>query len=640
MKTGLFLCRCGPNIGQVVRLKELARGEDWPEAVHVVEYGILCSEEGKAWLAEEIKKHDLDRIVIAGCSPKEHEETFRGVLREAGLNPYLVQMANIREHCEWVCKDRDAATEKARDLIRAALHRVRRHEEIELQEVNANPDVVVLGAGAAGLAAALTLAQKKRNVTLIERDFVMGGLANLLDKVFPEMECASCVLEPALGQALHDDRIRILTGTEVTEVLGTFGNLTVKALRTPRHVDPEACLGCSSCADACPVVAPDAYSGGLSTRKAVYLPYAGCLPHASVVDRDRCLHFTDDSCTACQDVCPMGAIDLSGEPRTEEIPCGALILATGMGPGEREEDLPEDVLTCWQMERMLHPNGPTQGEIRCADGTEPTSVCVVLDEDRPPAGDLGWMEILKLAQRLREALPDAILRVVGRHDRPAGRWSATVKTLLDEGVMFYDGTPDAPIRGGGPGGALTVSVSVGGAAVPLLCRMVVLHSPPEPAAGTGRLAESLRVETDAHGFLESRQSLFEPVSTRVTGVHVAGCAAGPTSLSRAAEQGIAAAGRVLSRLVPGERITLEPLAGLISKEHCSGCRLCNALCPYGAIVFDADEGVSKVIAEYCRGCGTCTASCPSGASTARHFTDAQILSEIHGLLSRESMQGG
>ncbi len=625
-RTGLFFCRCGPNLGQVVRIGELETA-GWPGAADVATHPVLCSPEGKAWLTERIRGHDLDSIVVAACSPREHEATFRGVLAGAGRSPWLLQMVNLREQVDWLGGDGGAATERAGRLVRAALARLPLHRPLPAEEVEVAADVLVVGGGAAGLSAARTLAGKGRKVILAESTFVLGGLANQLDETFPDLECASCFLEPVLDGVLHHPSIEVLTGAEVARVRGAAGRFEVELELRPRGVDPTVCLGCGECAKVCPAKRADRYAAGLADARAIGLPYVGCLPHVSVLDRDACLRSRGEDCKACLAACAFGAIRLDGAaPARRTVRVGAVVVATGLAPGE--VDGPDGVVSSYQLERMLHPNGPTSGAVRGAGGREPAAVLLAADADDD--GDLASLEVLKLAHLLRARMPGASIAVAGDLDRvPQLRRRAA--ELAGEGIAFVPGRI-APEAIEAAGGALRVPLCGPGAGVHE-ADLVVIHGAARPAAGAEALARLLRLDLGDRGFLLDRAaSPFEPTATRIAGVYVAGAAAGPRTIAQAIRDGAAAAGLVHASLVPGERRALEPLAAVVDVALCGGCGICVAACPFGAVRL-GPERKAVVEAIHCRGCGTCAAACATGAASARHFTRAQIEAEISGLLT-------
>ena len=626
-RTGLYFCRCGPNLGEVVRIGELEDAARWPAAADVATHPILCSAEGKAWLAERIRAHGLERVVVAACSPREHEQTFRGVLAAAGRSPYFLQMVNLREQVDWIGGDGDQATERSRRLVAAALARLALHAPLPAEEVEVAADVLVVGAGAAGLSAALALAGRGRKVVVAEREHVIGGLANQLDEVFPELECASCFMEPVLDRVLHHERIEVLTGAEVRRVRGGAGRFEVELALRPRGVDPAACLGCGECAKLCPAERVDPFGAGLAPARAIGLPYVGCLPHVSAIDPGACLRGRGEPCDACLAACAFGAIRLDEPPSARTVTVGAIVLATGLSPGEVEG--PDGVVSSYQLERMLHPNGPTGGVVRGAGGEEPRAVLLASDADED--GELASLEILKLAHLVHARLPAASVTVAGDLDRvPQLRRRAA--ELAAEGIEFVPGrlAQDGVAIGGG---RLAVRIGAGRDVAAREADLVVFHAAARAAPGTDGLARLLRVGTGERGFLLDRAaSPFEPTATRIAGVYVAGTAAGPRTIAQAIRDGAAAAGLVHASLVPGERRLVEPLAAVVDEALCGGCGVCASVCPFGAVSL-GERRKFRVDALHCRGCGTCAAACPTGAASARHFTRGQLEAEISALVA-------
>ena len=610
-RTALVFCECGGNLGSVVRLSDLAVGGRWHGADIVAKVPVLCSPAGKAWLADRVREEGVRRLVVAGCSPLEHEKTFRGVLEGAGADPWLLQMVNLREQGEWVGGDAAQATARAGRLVSAALSRVRRQRPIERRRVEASGDAVVVGGGASGLSAALALARRGRQVVLVEREHALGGRLALLDRVFPGMECASCFVHPAVDEALHHPSIEVVTGAEVTEVRGGLGNFSVRVLVRPRRVDREACLGCATCASTCPVELP----GG---ARAVGLPYPGALPHAAAV-LEECLHLRGGDCRACADACPASAIRLGEAPAERTVRCGALIVATGLAPPPPHAQ--PGVLTAWQLERALHPDGAVP---RRADGSVPRSVLLA---PAPGARDGLWPEELaKLALLVRERLPEAAVAVAGGLDLTP-RFEALCEPLRDAGVELLAGAadPDAFAAGG-------VRLSTGARAE---ADLLVVWETPRPSPGTAALAATLRIAAGTDGFLEERAGPFQPTASRVAGIFVAGGAAGPRPALAAIRDGVAAAGQVLSALEPGAPLLLEPLSAEVDPDRCGACGVCASACPSGAVALVRELGVSRVEPSFCHGCGCCAAACPSGAIEAPHFTTSQIAAEVSALLGAE-----
>jgi heterodisulfide reductase subunit A len=457
---------------------------------------------------------------------------------------------------------------------------------------------------------------------------VLGGLANQLDEIFPDLACAACFMEPVLDEVLHAERIEVLTGAELARVRGGEGRFTVELALRPRRVDPAACMGCGACSAVCPVERPDPLAGGLGTRRAIGLAYAGCLPHVSAVE-EGCLHVAGGTCDACATACPFGAPRLDEAPAVRELQVGAIVVATGLSPGAVTG--PDGLVSSYQLERMLHPDGPTAG--RLGAGGQPPRAVLLATTAAEEDGAVAVEEILKLAHRVKVKAPEARVMVVGGlHEAPGlARRSAALRA---EGVELLPARLVGGAVSATPAGGLAIRVAHAGVESVLEADLVVVHAASVPAQGSDGLAALLRLERDGRGFLLDRPpSPFEPTATRTPGVYVAGAAAGPRTIREAIRDGAAAAGRVLATLVPGETRSLEPLAAEVDASTCGGCAVCVAVCPFGAVALAEGDGKAHVDPVHCRGCGSCAAACPTGAASARHFTRAQIAAEISALLA-------
>ncbi|MFW6127755.1 MAG: 4Fe-4S binding protein [Halobacteriota archaeon] len=620
-KIGLYLCQCGGEVSQRIDLDRIAgvfEGGD----VEVNITPMLCTPEGLDQLSQEINQYD--RVIFAGCTPKRIEKTLRDVARKAGLNPYLTHIVNLREQCAWV-SDSDSGidpTDKAISLINAALGRIREQVELEERSIDVNTDVAVIGAGICGVIAALNLSEDSRKVYLIERSPFLGGKTVAYEELSPELECAQCLLAEPLQDVLERDNIVLYTNSEVLEAKGGPGKFWLKVNRQPRFVDIDKCIGCYECVNACPVEIPNEWEWGMNNRKSIYLP-PGALPNAPVIDRENC----PENCQKCVEACIFEAIDLNEKEANVDIECGAVVLATGFStyPDLNSSSISSNIYTSPQFERLLAGDGPTGGKI-LANGPEgnyePESIAIIHCAGRE---DLGYCSriccstALKYSHMIHRQLPSCEIHhiysdlVLSPHDQK----------LYDEAAEFanfhrYD---EVGIRD--QGGKIIVDY---GEDNTLKVDMAIYMSGIAPPDGIDKFSERFNVEKDRLGFVN-----VEDLSMQASpGVMAAGGVLGPCSVKEAAQQGLAASGRILSTLRFGEKLQLNAESCFIDEQNCSGCRLCIGLCPYGAISFQ--NGVCKIDETFCRGCGICASTCPVGAINAKNYTTEQIYAEIKGLL--------
>lgn len=646
-RIGIYICECGPNIKDAMDIDEVVKFAQGLENVVLAKpFGLLCSEEGKALISSEIKKQNLTRVVFAACSPKEHEITFKGILRNAGLNPFLLQIANIREHCAWVIKDKSLATDKAKAMINAAVGRVVHHEPLETKEIECQPDVLVVGAGMAGISAALTLAQRNREVYLVEKLPCIGGKVALYEDVFPNLQCASCVLDPVADEILHHEQIKILTYSEVEEVLGFYGNFVVKVNKRARFVDAATCIGCEACFDVCPVKAKNEFNEGLDERRAIYIPYAGALPNVAVIDKEHCLRWQGEPCTACQEACAFGSINYEETDQVEELKVGAIVLATGFDIFDARHAPQygygkiENVYTSLEFERLVNPTGPTEGKIELKNGQTPEKIALVhcvgsrTSNFNEHCSGVCCMYLLKFAHQAARKLPGVSITQLYSDLCLPGKESQSFfgRVSGENGPEFLHMKEPDSIEIAEEGGKILIEyVDVHGQSDTVTSDMVVLAPAIEGARDARGLAHVFDISQGEGGFFVEEDPSIAPVSTVRDGVFIAGCAQGPKDIQSSVADGQAAAGRILSRLIPGEKLVLEAITAEVDTSLCSGCKICIALCPYKAITYD-EIGKHVTINEIlCRGCGVCPAGCPSGAIKANHFTDAQISAEIRAL---------
>ena len=651
-KVGVYICHCGTNIAGTVDVEEVTRWASEQEHVAIARhYEFMCSSLGQDLIEADIKEMGLTRVVVAACSPHMHEKTFRDASERAGLNPFLFEMANIRELNSWITDDRAAATQKTKAMIKGAVERVIHHQPLEPFPVQINPNSLIVGGGITGIMAALELARAGHHVYLVEREPSIGGNMARWDKTFPTLDCAACILTPRMVDVGQHPNVTLLTYSEVEQVEGYIGNFSVTVRQKARYINEELCTGCGICEQKCPKKVLDTgFGAGLVERKVVYRPFPQAVPKYPVIDKENCIYFERGKCKACQILCPTNAVDFEQEDRLLQLEVGTIIIATGYEPFDARR-IPQygygrlpNVFTGVEFERMVNASGPTGGRILLRDRvTKPKSVAIIhcvgsRDQNyNEYCSRVCCMYSLKFAHLVRERLPGAEVYNFYIDIRAAGkRYEEFYHRVMLEGANFIRGrvaevtdvarTPEEE-------GKLIVqaydTLLNEQRRVPV--DMVVLSVGVESRHDAKEVARLFGVGCDSSGFLTERHPKLRPVHTMVDGICIAGACQGPMAIPEAVAQGSAAAAQVASFISQGT-VMMEPVKAYIDPERCSGCRICNTMCPYSAIEYRPEQKVSEVITALCQGCGTCVAACPSGIITGAHFTRAQLASQVEGIL--------
>jgi heterodisulfide reductase subunit A len=614
------------------------------------DYKFMCSSLGQEMIEKDIKDLGLTRVVVAACSPHLHEATFRNACQRAGLNPYFFEMVSIREQVSWVTKDKALATEKAKMMIAGGVRRVVYHQPLEPLFVDINPNVLVVGGGIAGIQAALEIADQGSHVYLVEREPSIGGHMAQFDKTFPTLDCAACILTPKMFTAGTHPNITLLTWSEVEKVDGSVGNFTVQVRQKARKVNTEKCTGCGVCEEKCPKKVIDTvFEAGMGTRKAIYTPFPQAVPKYPVIDVANCIYFQRGTCKACEKFCPTGAIDFEQQDEMLTLHVGNIILATGYELFDARR-IPQygygrlaNVVTNLEFERLSNTAGPTGGKIVLRDGvTVPQTVgiihCVGSRDIKynVDCSAICCMQSLKFAHLVKEKTGAKVYNFYIDIRTPGKTYDEFYRRILDEGVHFIRGkvaeVSDMP-RFPGEEGKLIIQVedTLAGRQLRVPVDMVILSAAMQPRADAKQVGQKFGISCSANGWFIERHPKLDPVATMTEGIFIAGVCQGPKDIPATVSQGAAAAARVLG-LIGKKQVTLEPVRASINAERCSGCRICNNLCPFNAITFIEDRTVSEINPALCQGCGTCVAACPAGAITGSHFTNEQIMAQIEGVL--------
>jgi len=653
-KIGVYVCHCGSNISAMVDVEDV---RDWVQknlaedgVVIARDYKFMCSSLGQELIEKDIKKLGLTRVVVAACSPHLHEKTFRKAAENAGLNPYLTELVSIREQVSWVHTDKAVATSKSKSLVTGTVKRIVYNEALEKLKVPINANTLVVGGGIAGIQAALEIANGGFHVYLVEREPSLGGHMAQFDKTFPTLDCSACILTPRMVEAGTHPNITLLTWSEVMSVSGYVGNFNVTVKKKARYVNEELCTGCSICVEKCPKkVIDNIYEAGIGHRKVIYTPFAQAVPNYPVLDKPNCTYFEKGTCKACEKFCPTNAIDFNQQDETLNIEVGNIILATGYdlfdagrvtnyGYGR----LP-NVFTSMEFERMSNASGPTGGEITLRDGkTKPKSVGIIhcvgsRDKNfNNYCSTICCMQSLKFAHLVKEHTGATVYEFYIDMRTAAKGYDEFYQRILDEGTLFVRGkvaeVTDAA-REPYEKGKLIIQVedTFIGKQRRIPVDMVVLSSGMEPRIDAKQTGKLFGISCSSDGWYIERHPKLDPVTTMTEGILIAGCASGPKDIPASVAQGAAAAARVMDKILQKE-VELEPVRATIDEDKCSGCRICNNLCPFNAIAFIDDKGVTRINPALCQGCGTCIAACPAGAISGSGFSNEQISAQIDGIL--------
>ena len=642
-RIGVYVCHCGTNIAGTVDCKAVAEYAQSLEGVVVSRDNIYtCSEPGQNQIAEDIKTLGLTKVVVASCSPKMHERTFRKTLQDAGLNPYVLEMVNLREQCSWVHKDKAEATRKARDLVRGGVRRAGLLEELSPVEISMSKDALVIGGGIAGISASLQLANSGYNVHMVEKNASIGGRMAQLSKTFPTLDCAPCILSPRMVEVASHPNVKLYTRAEVVSVEGSPGNYRVRVKVAPRGVDPKKCIGCAKCEKVCPVKVPNEFEECLYERKAIFKPFPQAVPASYVVDFENC-----KECGACAKVCTAKAINMDEPDRFEDLEVGAIIVATGFDLfdvtrlHEYDTSLP-DVITATQMERlMINECGAGMVLKRKADGNRVKKVAYVLcagsrtrKVGMPYCSKICCNYAIKQAVILRKTFPYMQVYVYYIDIRSAGRGFEEfyVRSMEEFGVKYIHGKV-SDIQKGRAGIMVRAEDVTLGEVIENEFDTVVLCTAMVPSAGTDELAKVLKVPLGEDGFVSEKHPKLDPVSSHRSGVFAAGAALGPKDVRDSVVDGRSTAAHVIEFLGSG-RMLLDPVkAQIVDATRCTKCMACEVVCPAKAITVSDLPQVDQIA---CIGCGACVSECPVKVFDLAHYTDQQVAATVEGLLSDPS----
>ena len=647
-RIGVFVCHCGLNIAGVIDVKAVTEyAKTLPNVVYAEHNPYTCADPGQESIRKAIKEYKLNRVVVAACSPRLHEPTFRRCVAEAGLNPYLLEMANIREHASWAHpSEPEKATEKAKEIVKMAVAKARLLRPLEPFKVPVTKKAMVIGGGIAGINAALDLAEMGFKVYLVEKKESIGGHMAQLDKTFPTLDCSICIEGPKMVEVARHPNIEIISFADILKVEGFVGNFKVKVRKNPRYVIEEKCTGCGECRNVCPIEYPNEWDEYMGVRKAISVPFDQAVPLVYTINRDYCIE-----CYKCVEACgPREAINFDQQPEEIELEVGAIIVATGYDIYKPFDDpiygygKYDNVITSLEFERLILAAGPTGGKVvRASDGKRPRSVVIIQCVGSRDLNKHEWcsgfccMYSLKHAIMLKEHYGEDIDVYVLYMDMrtPFKGYEQFYRRAREMGVSFIRGKASEIVEDPETKNLYVRAEDVAlGEPIEIEAELVILATAAVPAEGTEDLARILNLSRGSDGFFLESHPKLKPIDTPVDGIFLAGACQGPKDIPYSVSQGSGAAARAATILSKDEWL-IEPIVAVVDPDKCRNvkakCGICAQKCPYGAIKVE-EKKPAQVITAMCHGCGTCVAECPADAITQMHFTDAQIFAQIEAAL--------
>ncbi len=657
-RIGVFVCHCGTNIAATVDVKAVAEAlKSEPGVVFSTDYQYMCSQAGQDIIKNAIAEHKLTGIVVCSCSPRMHENTFRKTAAAAGLNSYMVEIANIREQCSWVHKDMPTGTEKGIILGKAAVAKVSLNAPLTPGESPVTKRALVIGGGIAGIQTALDIADAGFPVDIVETKPTIGGKMAQLDKTFPTLDCAACILTPKMVEVAQNENIRIFSYSEVTDIKGFVGNFDVTIKKRARYVKEDLCTGCGACTEKCPQKkVPNEFNLGMDNRRAIYIPFAQAVPKVATIDPNYCTMLKTGKCGVCSKVCTAGAIDYQAKDEFVEEKYGAIVAATGFNPISMDKfdefaySQSPDVVTSLEFERLMNAAGPTAGTLlRPSDHEHPHTIVFVqcvgsrcsscAEKGKEYCSKICCMYTAKHAMLTRDKYPDTDVYVFYIDVRTPGKAFDEFyrRAVEDYGVHYIKGMVGKVVP---EGKKLKVQASdlLANKQLHIDADLVVLAAAIEPDKSARPLATMLTASMDTNDFFTEAHPKLRPVESPTAGVFLSGTCQGPKDIPETVSQAGAAASKVIG-LLSKDKLTGNPCVAHSDENMCNGCSTCANVCPYGAITYQDKEfrmpdrttkmrRIAVVNEAVCQGCGCCTVACMSGAMDLKGFMNKQIMAEV------------
>jgi heterodisulfide reductase subunit A len=638
-RIGVYICHCGGNISDYVDVKKVAE-EIGKEGNVVVAKDVMfaCSDSSQNEMVEDVKANKLDRLIVASCSPRLHEVTFRNVSERAGLNPYTYYHVNIREQSSWAhTEDREGATQKALRQVRSAVAYSRLSEPLEGIKAKSTPAVMIIGGGVAGLKAAIDLANAGMAVHLVEKEPFLGGRVPQLSRVYPRGESGPEIVRRLVHEVLSKENVVVYTNSEVDSVEGYVGNFEVKINIKPRYFKA-TCPGIASVIEGAKQELPNEFDYGLTKRGPVIAPpYEGAYPDIPCLDKEHC---PTDCSSQIQAVCSNEAVDLQERAERIQIKVGSIIVATGFDAyepriGEFGYGLYKNVVTLQQLHRSI--------ELGTLDNIHDIAFIYCVGSRQTPTPENENVNeycsryccnaTMNVSLSLLRKMTGLHVYHVYRDIRTYGLNELLYEQASKEGVIFLKYAEETPPTVYEKNGKLVVKVkdllTPIDEELELPVDMVVLVTGMEPRKSNEKLYSMLKISKGKDKFLLEIHPKLKPVETAIAGVYIAGTVQAPKDISETVASAEAAASKAANIALKKE-LVLEPFVAQVNPESCSLNKECIQECKYDAIEIKENAGVEKawVNAARCTGCGACVAVCPTGAIELKGLGNEQVKAMI------------
>ncbi|MFT3740480.1 MAG: CoB--CoM heterodisulfide reductase iron-sulfur subunit A family protein [Breznakibacter sp.] len=666
-RIGVFVCHCGENIAGTVNCNKVAKSaESFDGVVYSTDYKYMCSDPGQSLIKQAIAEHKLTGVVVAACSPRMHEPTFRKTCAEAGINGYMCEMANLREHCSWVHEKGDATTGKATDLVRMMVAKVRQNRPLTPIRVPVSKTALVIGGGIAGIQTSLDIANAGHKVVLVEKQPSIGGHMSQLSETFPTLDCSQCILTPRMVEVAQHPNIELITYAELESLDGFIGNFNARIRKKAKSIDEKLCTGCGLCTTKCPTKKiPGEFNEKLGNRTAIYVPFPQAVPNKPVIDKANCTYYQKGKCRVCEKVCPTQAIRFDQGDEIIERSVGAVVVATGFEL-KGTNFFPEygygkypDIITGLQFERLASASGPTFGEIRRpSDGKIPEKIVfIACAGSRDPAKGIKYcskiccMYTAKHAMLYKHKVHHGDATVFYMDIRAAGKMydEFTRRAIEEDEVNYVRGRVSRIYEKNGRLIVKGADTLLGAMPVEIEADMVVLATAGVAHSDASDLAQKLHVSYDENNFFVEAHPKLRPVETNTAGIFLAGACQSPRDIPETVAMASGAASKILG-LFSNNELTREPVVAVVNRtapplfSTCAGCFMCQSVCPYQAIekeeiknrVGEVIKTVARVNPGLCQGCGTCVAFCRSKSIDIQGFTNEQMVEEVFALLNNDT----